>query len=93
MRWTPGGESSNIEDRRGASGVGRTGMGLGGAAVLLVLSLVFGHSFFADVGATPGRSSVVAPSASSYRPTATLACGPTRLSNATCSTPATSTRH
>lgn len=52
MKWTPGADSSNVEDRRGASGVGfgRAGMGLGGAAVLLVLSLLFGHNFFADAG-------------------------------------------
>ena len=53
MKWTPGADSSNVEDRRaGGGGFGRAGMGLGGAAVLLVLSLVFGHNFFADVGAT-----------------------------------------
>lgn len=41
MRWTPGGRSRNIEDRRGSGiGVG-AGAGLGGV-VLLVLSLVFG---------------------------------------------------
>jgi hypothetical protein len=47
MRWTPGGESSNIEDRRGQRGGfipgGRAGMGIGGAVVLLVLSLIFGR--------------------------------------------------
>jgi predicted metalloprotease len=53
MRWTPGKISSNIEDRRGSSGGrGRASMGLGGAAVLLVLSLVFGHNFFNDVAPT-----------------------------------------
>lgn len=47
MRWTPGGRSNNLEDRRGASGGGgmRGGggmkVGLGGMMVLLVLSLVF----------------------------------------------------
>src|SRR2546429_7152078 len=49
MRWTPGEESSNIEDRRGQSGGflpgGRAGMGIGGAVVLLVLSLIFGRDF------------------------------------------------
>lgn len=62
MRWTPGKISSNIEDRRGAGGgFGRAGLGLGGGAVLLVLSLLFGHNFFNDVapagegaGATSG---------------------------------------
>lgn len=49
MKWTPGGESSDIEDRRGQSGGfipgGRMGMGLGGAVVMLVLSLIFGRDF------------------------------------------------
>jgi len=49
MRWTPGGESNDIEDRRGSSGFGfgRAPMGIGGAIVLLVLSLLFGRNFFA----------------------------------------------
>jgi uncharacterized protein len=49
MRWTPGGESSDIEDRRGSSGFGFGGMpiGIGGAVVLLILSLLFGKNFFA----------------------------------------------
>jgi predicted metalloprotease len=44
MRWTPGGLSKNIEDRRGSSGggMGMAPMGIGGAIILLVLSLVFG---------------------------------------------------
>lgn len=49
MRWSPGGRSNDLEDRRGASGGGMGfgggggGMrvGVGGLAVLLVLSLVF----------------------------------------------------
>ena len=49
MRWTPGGESSDIEDRRGSSGFGFGGapIGIGGAIVLLVLSLLFHKNFFA----------------------------------------------
>jgi len=53
MRWTPGGPSSDLEDRRGSSGgFGGGGMriGLGGAAVLLVLSLIFKQNFFALLG-------------------------------------------
>jgi len=50
MRWTPGGESSDVEDRRGSSGFrlgGGAPIGIGGAVVLLILSLLFGKNFFA----------------------------------------------
>ncbi|MEP6733719.1 MAG: neutral zinc metallopeptidase [bacterium] len=50
MLWKDEGRSSNLEDRRGFGG--RAGMGIGGTAVLLILSLVFGHNFFNDVGST-----------------------------------------
>ncbi|HET9855000.1 MAG TPA: neutral zinc metallopeptidase [Methylomirabilota bacterium] len=52
MRWTRGNRSEDLEDRRGES-PGRGGLrvgggiGLGGAVILLVLSLVFGQNFFA----------------------------------------------
>lgn len=71
MRWTPGGESSDIEDRRGQSGGfipgGRMGMGLGGAVVMLVLSLIFGRDFVtgntsADAGAPATASGEVSSS-------------------------------
>ena len=52
MLWTDRGRSSNLEDRRGMSG--GAGMGIGGTAVLLILSLVFGHNFFNDVGSGGG---------------------------------------
>jgi uncharacterized protein len=64
MRWTPGGPSSDLEDRRGSSGgFGGGGMriGLGGAAVLLVLSLIFKQNFFALLGGDGGGA---APTAS-----------------------------
>ncbi|HKW47191.1 MAG TPA: neutral zinc metallopeptidase [Gemmatimonadaceae bacterium] len=65
MKWTPGGESSNIEDRRGQGGGfipgGRAGMGIGGAVLLLVLSLIFGRDFVTS-GTT--ADSTVAPAAS-----------------------------
>src|SRR5205814_465350 len=49
MRWTPGGVSSDVEDRRGSSGFGFGGapIGIGGAVVLLILSLLFHKNFFA----------------------------------------------
>ncbi len=53
MRWTRGERSEDLEDRRGeSSGRGSGlrvggGVGLGGAVILLVLSLVFGQNFFA----------------------------------------------
>jgi uncharacterized protein len=59
MKWTPGGESQDIEDRRDESGGGDGGggfqfggmhIGIGGAIVLLILSFVFKENFFALLG-------------------------------------------
>jgi len=49
------GDRSNVEDRRGSTGGGGTGMklGLGGTLVLLVLSVVFKQDMFSLVGADP----------------------------------------
>ncbi len=54
MKWTPGGESNDIEDRRDDTGGGGGGfqfggmhIGIGGALILLVLSIVFKTNFFA----------------------------------------------
>src|SRR6478672_1623844 len=70
MRWTPGGSSSDIEDRRGSSGGGFGGFGIGGgpigcggAIILLVPSLLFHKNFFALLG-TGGGQQVSAPAAS-----------------------------
>ena len=55
MRWTPGGQSPNIEDRRN-SGIGGGGMrlGLGGIVILFILSVVFRRDFFSLLNVSPG---------------------------------------
>ncbi len=53
MRWNQNHQSQDVEDRRGASGGrggGGTRIGLGGAVILLVLSLVFKKNMFAALG-------------------------------------------
>lgn len=51
MRWTPGGSSDDVEDRRGEGGggggfqVGGIHLGLGGIVVLFILSLIFKRDF------------------------------------------------
>jgi len=51
MRWTRGGTSDNLEDRRGVR-IGRTGLGvgLGGVVILGLLSLLTGQNFLALLG-------------------------------------------
>ncbi len=59
MRWTPGGRSKDVEDLRGQTGGGGggmmlgRGMGIGGAVIALILSLVFGVNIFDSGGGSP----------------------------------------
>ena len=63
MRWTPGGVSDDIEDRRddgggGGSGFGGFGfggmhLGIGGTVVLLILGFIFRHSIFTGSSTAP----------------------------------------
>jgi len=65
MRWTPGGRSEDLEDRRDDSGGGGGGfnfggmhIGIGGFLVLLVLSLVFKRDFLSLVGGGGGGAPI-----------------------------------
>lgn len=60
MRWTPGGRSPNLDDRRSAGGMGR-GLGIGGTVVVLALSLIFGRDLFSDLGVAPAVGTAGAP--------------------------------
>src|ERR1700687_404560 len=68
MKWTPGGESPDIEDRRDDTGDGGGGfqfggmhIGIGGAIILLILSFIFKTNFFALLN---GGGGSVAPAPS-----------------------------
>jgi len=67
MRWTPGGSSNDVEDRRGSSGFGGFGiggapLGCGGAVILLVLSLLFHKNFFALLGTSGQQTAATSES-------------------------------
>jgi predicted metalloprotease len=51
MKWTPGGSTRTIEDRRGQGGGGFRGgpVGIGVVLVLLVLSVLTGRNFLSLV--------------------------------------------
>ena len=62
MRWTPGGRSPNLEDRRSTGGgMGGRGLGIGGTVVVLALSLIFGRNLFSDLGVEPSLGATGAP--------------------------------
>ena len=64
MRWTSRGRSADIEDRRGQSvgGMRRVApIGLGGLAILFVLSLVTGQDFLSEIGGGGGGLPVEQP--------------------------------
>ncbi len=61
MRWTPGGRSPNLDDRRSAGGGMGRGLGIGGTVVVLALSLIFGRDLFSDLGVEPGVGAASAP--------------------------------
>src|SRR5713101_3712008 len=55
MRWTQGGRSEDLEDRRdegggGAGGFGGIRLGIGGTIIILLLSLLFKRDFCALLG-------------------------------------------
>lgn len=63
-------ESSNVEDRRGMSGAGKAGVGLGGVALIAIITLLMGGNLgdvFQNVVQSGGLNQVTE---SSYEPTA-----------------------
>ena len=64
MRWTPGGESQDIEDRRDEGGgggfqIGGMHIGIGGAIVLAILSFVFHRNLFSLISDTGGAGTAI----------------------------------
>ncbi|MBV8569011.1 MAG: zinc metallopeptidase [Acidobacteriaceae bacterium] len=69
MRWTPGGSTSDIEDRRdeggggwGGGGFGAGRLGCGGIIIVGILSLIFHQNLFTLFeGGTPAQQTPAAP--------------------------------
>ena len=63
MRWTSRGKSADLDDRRGQRGGLRRAapIGLGGLAVLVVLSLVTGQDFLSELATSPVGETGVDP--------------------------------
>ena len=67
MRWTPGGRSDDLEDRRDEGGggggfnIGGRHIGIGGFLILLVLSIVFKRDFLSLVGGSGGGGGMGSP--------------------------------
>lgn len=65
MRWTPGGRSDDLEDRRDEGGggggfnIGGRHIGIGGFLILLVLSIVFKRDFLSLAGIGGGMNNPV----------------------------------
>lgn len=71
MRWTPGGRSNDIEDRRGQGGSGGgmpIRLGAGGLLLVGVLSLVLKRNLFADLSRASGQANPGAVPAGSSSP-------------------------
>jgi uncharacterized protein len=62
MRWTPGGRSDDVEDRRSEGGggfqVGGIHVGIGGFLILLILSVVFHRNFLSLLSTAPSGTGV-----------------------------------
>ena len=58
MRWTPGGMSRNVEDRRGSVVRRGAGIGLGGLLLLFLLTLVTGRDFMSLANLGGGQVAV-----------------------------------
>jgi uncharacterized protein len=61
MRWTPGGRSDDVEDRRSEGGgggfsIGGIHVGIGGFLILLILSAVFHRNLLSLLSTAPGGS-------------------------------------